>query len=38
MNKLNNGGISATVRRLMGSDIEGACGQLRNKYVGGTND
>ncbi len=38
MNQLNEGGISATVRRLMGSDIEGACGQLRNKYVGGNND
>ncbi len=33
--KLNASGISATVRRLMGSDIEGACGQLRNKYIGG---
>lgn len=33
MEKLNKGGISATVRRLMGSDIEGACGQLRNKYI-----
>lgn len=33
--KLNALGISATVRRLMGSDIEGACGQLRNKYLGG---
>ncbi len=38
MQKLNDGGLSATVRRLMGSDIEGACGQLRNKYVGGNND
>ncbi|MBQ3572176.1 MAG: 23S rRNA (adenine(2503)-C(2))-methyltransferase RlmN [Clostridia bacterium] len=38
MKILNDGGISATVRRLMGSDIEGACGQLRNKHVGGTND
>ncbi len=37
-NMLTKGGISATVRRLMGSDIEGACGQLRNKYVGGNND
>ena len=36
MQKLIDGGISATVRRLMGSDIEGACGQLRNKYVGGS--
>ena len=24
-------GISATVRRTMGEDIEGACGQLRNR-------
>lgn len=30
---LTKGGLSATVRRLMGSDIEGACGQLRNKYI-----
>lgn len=29
-------GISATVRRTMGEDIEGACGQLRNR-VGGEN-
>ena len=27
-------GISATVRRTMGEDIEGACGQLRNKLSG----
>ena len=38
MNILIKGGLSATVRRLMGSDIEGACGQLRNKYVGGNNN
>ncbi|NLL56734.1 MAG: 23S rRNA (adenine(2503)-C(2))-methyltransferase RlmN [Clostridiales bacterium] len=25
--------ISATLRRSMGNDIEGACGQLRNKYL-----
>ena len=37
-NKLNEYGISATVRRLMGSDIEGACGQLRNKHIGGNKD
>lgn len=36
--KLNELGVSATVRRLMGSDIEGACGQLRNKHIGGTKD
>jgi len=29
--KLTSLGISATVRRTMGEDIEGACGQLRNK-------
>ena len=28
-------GISATVRREMGSDIEGACGQLRRKTLQG---
>jgi 23S rRNA (adenine2503-C2)-methyltransferase len=27
--------ISATVRREMGADIEGACGQLRRKVMGG---
>ena len=25
--------ISATVRREMGADIDGACGQLRRKYL-----
>ena len=29
--KLEKLGISATVRRTMGEDIEGACGQLRNR-------
>ncbi|MDR2091340.1 MAG: radical SAM protein [Clostridiales bacterium] len=29
---LQNAGISATTRRIMGADIEGACGQLRRKY------
>ncbi len=32
--KLEKLGISATVRRTMGEDIEGACGQLRNKVEG----
>ena len=27
--------ISATVRRQMGADIEGACGQLRRKVLSG---
>ena len=30
---LEKGGLSATVRRSMGTDIEGACGQLRAKYI-----
>ena len=30
---LKNAGVSATVRRTMGEDIEGACGQLRNKII-----
>ena len=33
MDKLNSLGISATVRRTMGEDIEGACGQLRAKII-----
>lgn len=35
--KLEKLGVSATVRRTMGEDIEGACGQLRNK-LGGVHD
>ena len=31
--KLEEFGLSATVRRTMGDDIDGACGQLRNKYL-----
>lgn len=31
--QLKNAGLSATVRRTMGEDIEGACGQLRNKMI-----
>ena len=31
---LEGNGISATLRRSMGSDIGGACGQLRAKYLG----
>lgn len=34
--KLEQMGMNATVRRTMGEDIEGACGQLRNR-VGGEN-
>lgn len=31
---LNDGGIPATVRRTLGSDIDASCGQLRRKYEG----
>ena len=31
--KLNQKGISATVRRTLGADIGGACGQLRNSII-----
>ena len=31
-NKLEKGGINVTVRREMGRDIDGACGQLRKRY------
>ena len=33
VNKLNKAGISATLRRSQGSDIEGACGMLRAKTL-----
>jgi 23S rRNA (adenine2503-C2)-methyltransferase len=33
--KLEKSGITATVRREMGRDIDGACGQLRRKYKEG---
>ena len=33
--QLSDAGLSATVRRIIGADIEGACGQLRAKVVKG---
>ena len=33
--KLNKAGLSATVRKSMGSDISGACGQLKQQYTSG---
>ena len=33
MDRLLSNNISATVRRTMGEDIDGACGQLRAKYI-----
>ena len=32
-NKLEKYGIHVTIRREMGSDIDGACGQLRRRYI-----
>ena len=32
-NKLEKSGINVTIRREMGRDIDGACGQLRNSYI-----
>lgn len=31
--KLKSLGVSATIRRSMGADVEGACGQLRRKRL-----
>ena len=36
--KLNDLGISATVRRIIGADIQGACGQLRASVIKGDNN
>lgn len=33
-NKLEKSGINVTIRREMGRDIDGACGQLRKSYIG----
>ena len=33
-NKLEKYGINVTIRREMGRDIDGACGQLRKRYLG----
>ena len=32
-NRLEKNGINVTIRREMGRDIDGACGQLRKKYI-----
>ncbi len=34
-NKLEKNGINVTIRREMGRDIDGACGQLRKSYISG---
>jgi len=33
MSILNSSGVVATVRRELGSDIDAACGQLRQKHL-----
>ncbi len=33
LKKLQKLGVSATIRRSLGNDIEGACGQLRRRYL-----
>lgn len=38
MSALAEENISCTMRRSMGNDIGGACGQLRNKFVGRSDD
>ena len=37
-NKLEKNGINVTIRREMGRDIDGACGQLRNNYMEDVNE
>ena len=32
-NKLEKNGINVTIRREMGRDIDGACGQLRRRHI-----
>lgn len=32
--QLENGKINATIRRELGRDIDGSCGQLRRSYIG----
>ena len=34
-NKLEKNGINVTIRREMGRDIDGACGQLRRRHIAG---
>ena len=35
---LEKNGISATLRRSMGGDVGGACGQLRARYLKGSSE
>lgn len=38
LGKLEKGGLSATLRRRIGADIDGACGQLRRRYLENNKD
>lgn len=38
LKKLERLGVSATIRRSLGNDIEGACGQLRRRYLEGNEE
>ena len=33
LQKLESAGVSATIRKSLGNDVEGACGQLRRRYL-----
>ena len=37
-NKLEKYGINVTIRREMGADIDGACGQLRKSFIDKSNE
>ena len=37
-NKLEKNGINVTIRREMGADIDGACGQLRKSFIDKSNE
>ena len=36
--KLEKYGINVTIRREMGADIDGACGQLRKSFIDKSNE
>ena len=37
-NRLEKNGINVTIRREMGADIDGACGQLRKSFIDKSNE
>jgi 23S rRNA (adenine2503-C2)-methyltransferase len=36
--KLEKSGINVSIRRVLGRDIDGACGQLRHRHISGCNE